>query len=70
MAQEFSQKEGVDYHEVFSPVVNHNVTPRFPVRSDWRIRTGFRGARPNWDSLPDFFFFKAELIPVGMAHIL
>ena len=23
-----------------------------------------------WDSLPDFFFFKAELAPVGMAHIL
>ena len=24
----------------------------------------------DWDSLPDFFFFlKAELIPVGMAHI-
>ena len=22
-----------------------------------------------WDSLPDFFF-KAELVPVGMAHIL
>ena len=34
----------------------HIVTPRFPVRPDWRIRTGFRGARPNWDSLPDFFF--------------
>ena len=23
------------------------VTPRIPVRPDWRIRTGFRGARPN-----------------------
>ena len=23
----------------------------------------------NWDSLPDFFF-KAELVPVGMAHNL
>ena len=23
-----------------------------------------------WDSLPDFFFFKTELVPVGMAHIL
>ena len=25
----------------------------------------------DWDSLPDFFFFfKTELRPVGMAHIL
>ena len=23
-----------------------------------------------WDSLPDFFFFKSQLAPVGMAHIL
>ena len=23
----------------------------------------------DWDSLPDFFF-KTELVPVGMAHIL
>ena len=23
-----------------------------------------------WDSLPDFFFLKADLVPVGMAHIL
>ena len=23
-----------------------------------------------WDSLPDFFFPKAELVLVGMAHIL
>ena len=23
-----------------------------------------------WDSLPDFFFPKAELVPVGMTHIL
>ena len=34
---------------------SHDVTPRFPVRPDWRIRIGFRGTRPNWDSLPDFF---------------
>ena len=39
-------------------VIVHNsphVTPRFPVRPEWRIRTGFQGTRPNWDSLPDFF---------------
>ena len=24
----------------------------------------------DWDSLPEFFFFKTELVPVGMAHIL
>ena len=24
----------------------------------------------DWDSLPDFFFFKAELVAVGMAHTL
>ena len=25
----------------------------------------------DWDSLPDyFFFFKTDLVPVGMAHIL
>ena len=23
-----------------------------------------------WDSVPDFFFFKTKLVPVGMAHIL
>ena len=23
-----------------------------------------------WDSLPDFFFLKNKLVPVGMAHIL
>ena len=28
------------------------------------------GCKPiYWDSLPDFFL-KAELVPVGMAHIL
>ena len=27
MAQEFSQKKGVDYHEVFSPVVKHKKKP-------------------------------------------
>ena len=24
----------------------------------------------DWDSLPDFFFFKSQLAPMGMAHIL
>ena len=24
----------------------------------------------DWDSLPDFFFFKSELVPIGIAHIL
>ena len=24
----------------------------------------------DWDSLPEFYFFKTELVPVGMAHIL
>ena len=23
-----------------------------------------------WDTLPDFFFLKVELVPVGMTHIL
>ena len=24
----------------------------------------------DWDSLPDFFFIKSQLAPVGLAHIL
>ena len=24
----------------------------------------------DWDSLPDFFFFKSQPVPVGMDHIL
>ena len=48
------------------------VTPRIPVRPDWRIRTEFRVRDSDWDSLPDYyyFFFKTDLVPVGMAHIL
>ena len=48
------------------------VTPRIPVRPDWRIRTGFQDARLRTGThyLIFFFFFKTELIPVGMAHIL
>ena len=45
------------------------VMPRFLVRPDLRIRTEFGVREHIWDSLPDFFF-KAELVPVGMAHIL
>ena len=45
------------------------VTPRFPVRPNWRIRTQFRDARPYTGTLY-LFFFKVELVPVGMAHIL
>ena len=48
-----------------------NVTPRIPARPDWRIRTGFRDARTCTGTLYlIFFFFKTELVPVGMAHIL
>ena len=45
-----------------------SVMPRFPVRPDWRIRTGFRVETIYWDSLP-VFFFRAELIPVGILTI-
>ena len=34
------------------------VTPRIPVRPDWRIRTGFRDARLTTGTLFFFFFFK------------
>ena len=48
-----------------------SVTPRILVRPDWRIRIGFRDARPNTGTLYlNFFFLKAKLVPVGMAHIL
>ena len=39
------------------------VTPRIPVLPDWRIRTGFRDARPYTGTLYlifFFFFFKAN----------
>ena len=45
------------------------VTPRISARPDWRIRTGFRDARLRTGTL-FFFFFKSQLAPVGMAHIL
>ena len=34
-----------------------NVTPRFPVRPDWRIRTGFRDARLKTGTPYLIFFF-------------
>ena len=34
-----------------------NVTPRIPARPDWRIRTGFRDARPNTGTPYLVFFF-------------
>ena len=44
------------------------VTPRIPVRPDWRIRTGFRDSRLRNGT---FFFFKQnQPVPVGMAHTL
>ena len=43
-----------------------SVTPRIPVRPDWRIRTGFRSARLRTGTLYlIFFFFKTDLVPVG-----
>ena len=38
-----------------------NVTPRLPVRPNWRIRTGFRDARPNTGTLYLIFFLKLNL---------
>ena len=37
--------------------VGLRVTPRIPVLPDWRIRTGFRDARPNTGTLYLIFFF-------------
>ena len=34
------------------------VTPRFSARPDWRIRTGFRDARPYTEALYLIFFFQ------------
>ena len=60
------------YH--FKP--NPNLPTHYMSRPDSRSDQ-IGGSEPSsgretiyWDSLPDFFFFKAELIPVGMAHIL
>ena len=44
-------------HSARSPVAHiDNVTPRIPVRPDWRIRIGFRDARLRNGTF--FFFFK------------
>ena len=70
--KEFGNKQSNSYHTLF---IKHKegkvtaVTPRIPVRPDWRIRTGFRDARLRTETL-FFFFFKTELVHVGMAHIL
>ena len=47
-----------------------DVTPRFPVRPNWRIRTEF-GARDYILRLFTCFFFllRAELVPVGIQTI-
>ena len=37
-----------------------SVTPRFPFRLDWRIRTGFRDARPYTGTLYLIFFLKSN----------
>ena len=45
-----------------------SVTPRISARPDWRIRTEFGDARSNTGTPYLIFFFKTELVPVGMAH--
>ena len=80
MIKGYRQTEGLDYFDTYSSVTRINsirmvlaiaaVMPRFPVRPDWRIRTGFREARLNTGTLYLNFFFKAKLVTVGMAHIL
>ena len=38
-------------------IIKLSVTPRFLVRPDWRIQTGFGRETIYWDSLPDFFLY-------------
>ena len=46
------------------------VTPRFPVRPDWRIRTEFGGARPYIGTLY-LIFFKSRTCTCGYGpHII
>ena len=66
---EENEEEDDDVY-MYPPDMNPDVTPRFPVRPDWRIRTVFRDARPYTGTLYLIFFPKAELVPVGIAHIL
>ena len=44
-----------------STIITSTVTPRIPVRPDWRIRTGFRDSRPcTGTHYLIFFFLKAN----------
>ena len=45
------------------------VTPRFPALPDWRIRTGFGVRNHISGTFYLFFFFRAELVPVGIQTI-
>ena len=44
------------------------VTPQFPIRPEWRIRTE-PGARNYMLGLIDLFFIRVELVPVGIRTI-
>ena len=47
-----------------------HVTPRFPVRPDWLIRTGFRGTRPYTGTLY-LIFFKSRTGTCGYGpHLI
>ena len=48
---------------------NACVTPRFPVRPEWQIRTGFKARDYILGLFTYFFFLKAELVPVGIQTI-
>ena len=60
-------------HVILTFIIFVSVTPRIPVRPDWRIRNGFRDARLKTGTLYlifFIFFLKPKLVPVGMAHTL
>ena len=42
--------------------------PRFPVRPDWRIRTGFGCETMYWDSFFFFFFFQSLTHTCGYTN--
>ena len=44
-------------HKSLKYIFMQRVTPRFPARPDWRIRTGFRDARLRTGTLYLIFFF-------------
>ena len=48
---------------------SEHVMPRFPVRPDWRIRTCFGVRNHILGLFTCFFFFRAELISVGIQII-